>query len=384
MKKTSAPRYKGKVGVSCIRGKLRLSLPRQLFGGEQIRLYLGLPNTPENLKIAEAKAKWIESDINLDRFDPTLERYKSTAATPPKQTKPQTLVKTFDDYIQTRKGRVRPGTWNNGYLVTLRRIERSPFCHAEISTIVGQDIFDWAIQHFTPDTTARFMTQLNAAFKWAIAKKLTNGPSPFGGMSTKAKRLKTSDDDDDINPFGRDERDLVIRKFEKDPRHSHHLLYVLFCFFTGCRPSEAIALRWSDVAPDYSKVIFTTAIVAGEGGRRRVDGLKTQKRRKFPCNEQVQDILRQARSRSDSEIVFPSKTGKPIQIGDFRARHWKPVLLELGIEYRTPYQMRHTFITQCLEAGVDVKDVARLVGNSPGTIYKNYAGEKKDLSVPEL
>ncbi|MEB3886160.1 tyrosine-type recombinase/integrase [Lyngbya sp. CCY1209] len=384
MKKASTPRYKGKVGVSCVRGRFRLTLPRELFGNEQVHLYLGLQETPENRKIAEARAKTIEADIAFGNFDPTLERYKSTTATPQKRLKPQTLVKVFDDYIQTRKSRVRPGTWNNGYLVTLRRIERSPFCHADISTIVGQDIFDWAIQHFTPDTTARFMTQLNAAFKWAIAKKLANGPSPFDGMSTKAKKLKKSDDDDDINPFGKDERDRIIQSFGTDPRHSHNLLYVLFCFFTGCRPSEAIALQWSDVAPDYSKVTFTTAIVSGKGGRKRCKGLKTQKRREFPCNEQVQDILKEARSRSNSEIVFPSKTGKPIQIGDFRARHWKPVLLELGIEYRKPYQMRHTFITQCLEAGVDVKDVARLVGNSPGTIYKNYAGKKKGLSVPEL
>lgn len=384
MKKTSSPRYKGKVGVSCTRGKLRLSLPRNLFGGEQVRLYLGLTDTPENRKIAEAKAKWIESDINLDRFDPTLERYKAKTATPPKQPKPQTLVKVFDDYIRTREGRVRPGTWNNGYLVTLRHIQRSPFCHAEISTVVGQDVFDWAIQNLTADTTARLMTQLNACYKWAIDKKLVDGQSPFDGLSAKAKKLKKMDDDDDINPLSKEERDRIIQKFESDGRHSHLAPYVRFCFFTGCRPSEAIALRRSDIAPDCSKLTFTTAILAGKGGRKRCKGLKTQKRREFPCNEQVQEILGQARSRSDSEIVFPSKTGKPIQIGDFRTRHWKPVLLELGIEYRKPYQMRHTFITQCLEAGVDVKDVARLVGNSPGTIYKNYAGKKKGLSVPEL
>ncbi len=52
--------------------------------------------------------------------------------------------------------------------------------------------------------------------------------------------------------------------------------------------------------------------------------------------------------------------------------------------YRPQYQTRHTFITLCLDAGVEVKDVARWVGNSPEIIYKHYAGNKRDLQVPEL
>ena len=37
---------------------------------------LGLPDTPLNQKVAEAKAKLIESDITLDRFDVSLAKYK--------------------------------------------------------------------------------------------------------------------------------------------------------------------------------------------------------------------------------------------------------------------------------------------------------------------
>jgi integrase len=52
--------------------------------------------------------------------------------------------------------------------------------------------------------------------------------------------------------------------------------------------------------------------------------------------------------------------------------------------YRRPYQCRHTFISLCLEGGVDAKDVARWVGNSPEVIYRHYAGNKRNLQVPEL
>lgn len=49
-----------------------------------------------------------------------------------------------------------------------------------------------------------------------------------------------------------------------------------------------------------------------------------------------------------------------------------------------PYQTRHTFITLALDNGLDAKDVARLVGNSPEIIYRHYAGNKQELFVPEF
>ena len=54
------------------------------------------------------------------------------------------------------------------------------------------------------------------------------------------------------------------------------------------------------------------------------------------------------------------------------------MLNQLGIEYRKPYQTRHTFITLALDNGLDAKDVARLVGNSPEVIYKHYAGVRSE------
>lgn len=69
---------KGTVDIEVFQGRLRLRLPRQLFGGKQKYLTLGLPDTDFNRKAAAAKAKLIESDIALERFDPTLEKYGKT------------------------------------------------------------------------------------------------------------------------------------------------------------------------------------------------------------------------------------------------------------------------------------------------------------------
>ena len=355
-------------------------------------MYLGLEDNPTNRKFAEAKAQQLETDILYERFDPTLERYQSKKTIQPEQTTPkETLAKLYKQYIETRRSRVRPGTWRGNYLVMLGHIQRSPFAETDPnsdSSGYAQKMLDWANQTLSPDTCRRLMTQLNACLKWAVKSKRVNlDRSPFEGLATEAKRLikKSEDEETDINPFTREERDAIIGAFKvysKDGRYYH---YVSFCFYVGCRPSEAIGLTWDDISDDLSKITFKNAIVPGQGGVEKCSGLKTQSRRVFPCNRRVQELLREMRSvrRSANGLVFTSAKGGVFDTAYFR-RVWVKILNGLGIEYRKPYQTRHTFITLCLDAGVNAKDIGKWVGNSAGIIFQHYAGHRTELSVPEI
>ncbi|MEA5500469.1 tyrosine-type recombinase/integrase [Limnoraphis robusta Tam1] len=390
--KNPSKRRKGRVGVSCHNGILRLSLPRFVCGGERRYLYLGLKDTPANRKLAEAKAQQIETDIVYERFDQTLERYRhqKTVITEQKPSQ-ETLAQLYKQYIETRRSSVRPGTWRGTYLVILGHIQRSPFANTDPNlenTGYAQKMLDWGSQTLSGDTCRRLMVQLNACLKWAVeSKRVKLNRSPFEGMAGKArKRIKKSEDEEtDINPFTSSERDVIIEAFKTRFQHRQYYYYAAFCFYVGCRPSEAIALTWEDISDDLSKITFRNAIVAGVEGLEKVEGLKTQKKRVFPCNNQVQKLLREIQStrQSTQGLVLPSTRGKVFSTDSFR-KVWVKVLDSLGIEYRKPYQTRHTFITLCLEKGVDAKDVAKWVGNSAEIIYKNYAGHRTELSVPEL
>lgn len=101
---------------------------------------------------------------------------------------------------------------------------------------------------------------------------------------------------------------------------------------------------------------------------------------------------------NDDRPVFTSVKGNEINIHTLHCvwhgtknhgKYYVGVLEQLAKDgkierYRPPYQTRHTFITLCLNAGIDAKDVARWVGNSPEVIYRHYAGNKRDLQVPEI
>jgi integrase len=60
------------------------------------------------------------------------------------------------------------------------------------------------------------------------------------------------------------------------------------------------------------------------------------------------------------------------QAGAWRKREWIPALYGAGVEYRRPYALRHTGISQWLAAGVPIFDVSRYAGTSLQMIERTY------------
>ncbi|MEO0647749.1 MAG: hypothetical protein AAFZ17_16590 [Cyanobacteria bacterium J06650_10] len=88
----------------------------------------------------------------------------------------------------------------------------------------------------------------------------------------------------------------------------------------GCRSSEASALQWRNISEDCRQITFEQAVILTENGRRIRKGLETQSSRKFPCNDSLEDLLLSIRSESPraEDLVFPSPTGKPVDLNNFR------------------------------------------------------------------
>ncbi|MEO0416921.1 MAG: hypothetical protein AAF226_18435, partial [Verrucomicrobiota bacterium] len=91
-----------------------------------------------------------------------------------------------------------------------------------------------------------------------------------------------------------------------------------------------------------------------------------------------------ASTQDPDALVFSSPKGKGIDIHNFSCRAWTKILAALDLPHRKFYQTRHTFITLCLDAGIDAKDIAKWVGNSPEMIDLHYACRNPNLVVPVL
>lgn len=365
---------KGTVSIQAIKGNLRLYWRYQ---GEKLYLSLGYPDTPKHRAIAKLKANQIQSDLLFERFDPTLAKYKPGGAIAPK---PKSLLEIYDRFIEYKRPQCSPSTMRSQYRPWRKRVTELP---TDDPTSAGV-IRDWVLSHMALDSGKRFLGSLSECCNWAIESGSLE-KNNFAGMASKIRLPKK--DDEDIDPFSLKEIDLLIDLFKTNQYYKHYYPFISFCFLTGCRPSEALALQWKHVDTRFQSVTFEQALVMSEDGLKIKGGLKTQERREFRCNSALTELLktihRAIKKPTREGLVFPSPRGKYIDFHNFANRAWKTILTEAAIPYRKPYQTRHTFITLALEK-LSVQDVAALVGNSPEIIYRHYAGVSRDLSLPDL
>jgi integrase len=389
---------KGSVSIENFQGRLRLHLPREFYRGKNKYLTLGLADTPNNRTIAEFKVKQINFEIVNGIFDPNnLERYKPGRClkiVEPVRRQSLSLLETWDKYVDFKRPSISPSYLAHQLQATRNHLKKL----SDLSDMDAVAVRNWAMANLTVDSAKRFITQLSACYGWAKKSRLID-VNPFALMASEIKlprSEKVDAEDAGINPFTAAERDAIVQAFKtnqfchactsKNNQHSNYAAYVQFLFYTGCRPSEAIGLQWKNIDIEKCIVLFDGAVVQSLKGLVRKKGLKTQAFRKLKINGQLREILESIRPKNftPDSLVFPAPEGGFIIQGNFGSRVWKKVLQGLGLEYRVPYQTRHTFITLCLDKGIDAKDVARWVGNSPEIIYRHYAGNRRDLQVPEI
>lgn len=371
---------KGSVGIEEFQGRLRLRLPRQLYGGKQKYLTLGVADTPDNQKLAASKAKQIELDILAGYFDATLEKYKpqtnSESVEFSKSNQAELPLNVLWDRYATYKSKtLSVTTINKDYKRIKNHIASLPT--QKLADAVS--IRDFLLSQLSANTAKRVLTQLKACCDWAVDSGLIT-KNPFDGMAQTVKTL-ARDEEDSINPFTRDEQEKIIAAFAKHRYYKHYTSYVRFLFMTGCRTSEAVGLTWEHIDEKFNRITFREAVV--EGNRKDT---KTHKIRRFPINDSLKSLLLSIKPESykSNLPVFQAPKGGVIDAHNFLNRAWKTVLSELEIQYRSQYNTRHTFITNCLESGVSVVQIAKWVGNSPEIIMKHYAGIIKQVEVPEF
>ncbi|MEH2056316.1 MAG: site-specific integrase [Nostoc sp.] len=361
-------------------------------------------NTTLGRHQASTLAATIQRDIEYGEFDASLAKYKPAVSlstvspiTPiSSSVNPQyDLGELWEKYTEFKKPQVSPSTYAVDYRKYRNHIASFP--NKTLDDAIA--IRDYLIANLSANAAKRTLTNINACCDWALKSQLITS-NPFQGMAKDIQIPKSESAEYEINPFTKEERDRIIQVFEESKLYSYYAPLVKLLFFTGCRPSEAIALQWKHISDRY--ITFEQAITISTKGLALKDGLKTQSQRRFPINNQQCEILDSIKPENcnPDDFIFRSKKGGIVDFGDFLNHAWKGYknhrgthidgivtkLVKQGVvsEYRKPYQCRHTFITLCLEADIDAKDVGRWVGNSPEIIYKHYAGNKRNLQVPEL
>jgi integrase len=150
---------------------------------------------------------------------------------------------------------------------------------------------------------------------------------------------------------------------------------VVFAAATGLRPGEWIALERRDIDPDARVAYVRRSFTKG-----RLKCTKTEaSMRAVPLQAIALAALAHLPAGPADELLFSAEHGGYLDLHNFRTREWKPAQLKASINpLRRVYDLRHTFATFSLRAGISTFDLSRYMGASLTMIDRHYGHLARD------
>ena len=150
---------------------------------------------------------------------------------------------------------------------------------------------------------------------------------------------------------------------------------ILFAAATGLRPAEWIALEKRDIDREERVVYVRRSFTRGELKLPKTEASQ----RAVPLQARALDALDRASSSHESSLVFPGERGGYLDVHHFRPYQWRPAQRAAGIDpLRRIYDLRHTFATFALRAGISTFDLSRFMGASLTMIDRHYGHLARD------
>lgn len=396
--------YRDSINIEEKAGKYRLNISRKYsrlhFGVDQKRVYTRLSVSPENLAALENTATKIHLDFLANNFDTSLVKYglaqpELTIVESKPKSEP-TLMEIWNMWLEQGeliwevKTKAKLKAFNN-------HVQKIP--SDLLSLDKATEVRDFLLKNCPTYTAKEILVRVNAAAKDALKKGLIIR-NPFEGLASEIQ-IQPKSEEEIVDPFTVQERDLIISVYEKHKHYKKYASLVKAMLWTGARPSELIGLRWESVSNNFDLIVFKEAIVYDAGRKVRKDSTKTKKIRRFPvCQQKLKNLLMELKPESTQpdDLVFHRGDGQPIDYGQF-SRSWRGgdngskkyhgVVAELVTtgqlsHYRSPYQCRHTFATLAIENGMQLHDIARLLGNTAKVCEERYIKSRRNLFIPEF
>ena len=240
-----------------------------------------------------------------------------------------------------------------------------------------------ANKHLSKNSKVQIRRTLNKAFEDAIESRLiTRNPMHDYRNHPKVHKAKITTLTD------KDQDSLLAVKDRWNP------LWELL-LGTGCRISEALALKWSSVNIDEGYIEITQQLQRVQG-KLVLRELKTESsEREIEIDDQLIDVLRDMKTELQQQkiipldgLLFPNRFGGGLE-HKVVARAFAHSLEKAGIQrHYTLHNLRATHATMCAEADLPTKVTQERLGHADPAIttkyYTHVTDRMKRQSVKKL
>lgn len=334
------------------------------FLDKRCREQTTLPDTPANRKRLEKILERIEAEVTLGTFD--YETYFPQSSKVQEFSRLQagcTSLKTplFKDFAELWFEEMSV-EWRDTHIKTVRLTLNKhllpEFGKKEVSAITKAELLSFRSalgkvpgqkgQSLTATRINHIMTPLRMILNEAADR--FEFTSPFLGIKS-LKVPKT-----DVEPFTLQEVLQIVNAVREDFRP-----YFTVRFFSGMRTAEIDGLQWKYVDFERRQILIRETWVGGKLDYTKNDGSQ----REIDMSGPVYEALREQHKRTGNEqFVFCTREGTPHEYRNISNRVWYPLLRNLGLRKRRPYQSRHTAATLWLAAGENPEWIARQMGHT--------------------
>lgn len=161
-------------------------------------------------------------------------------------------------------------------------------------------------------------------------------------------------------------------------------LGILICLNTGLRIGEVCALRWENIDFESKKIHIEKTIerIYSKEENKTIVIIDTPKSitsvRTIHINSKLYNILKQIRGKSKkTDFVLTGSSEHYVEPRNYQY-HFKEILKRSKVKKYKFHTLRHTFATNCIEAGMDIKSLSEILGHADVSITLNIYVHSSD------
>jgi len=214
---------------------------------------------------------------------------------------------------------------------------------------------------------------------------------------------KVNGADENISVWSDEEIRKIFNGFKKADNRFRHRLLIVLAYYTGCRKSELLALKYDDITKDGVRITKQIAEISDgmENNKMKtklaVTDPKTKKSvRTIPVDPIVLEELQihkkwhraeQVKNGYRTEYIFTTDSGNfydPKNLDRALERFYK----KIGVEPKTMHTYRHTYASNLCRFGVPIQTASVLLGHdsieTTARFYVNVAEDSKRDAAMKL